>query len=110
MDSGQMPKRKNKPFPSPKRKPRISYLVRNQLALFDHSQKDGNYHNKPIMGQKRFSTIFNELFQDRIFKPHGRSVFSPNYIPTTLFHREDVMRHLVNIFRSIITKSIKKLY
>lgn len=33
----------------------------------------------------------------------GESVFSTNYIPDQIWHREDEMRQLVNYFRSIIT-------
>ncbi len=58
-----------------------------------------------------FSRLFDN-FQS-VFKPEGEcedcgeSVFSMNYIPEQIWHRENEMQALVNYFRSIVTHPTK---
>ncbi|MHA1969025.1 MAG: hypothetical protein ACW964_14630, partial [Candidatus Hodarchaeales archaeon] len=53
-----------------------------------------------------FKSVFkNTNLEDgnRKGQEFGEIVFTSNYIPTTLYHREEEMKGLVNYFRSIIT-------
>lgn len=53
------------------------------------------------MSSTNFSALFGS-FQS-VFRESGEEVFSSNYIPNHILHREEEMQTLVNYFRSIIT-------
>lgn len=53
------------------------------------------------MSSTNFSALFGS-FQS-VFKESGEEVFSSNYVPNHIFHREEEMQTLVSYFRSIIT-------
>ncbi len=50
-----------------------------------------------------YKSVFKNANQDDENQEFGEIVFSSNYIPSTLHHREEEMKSLVNYFRSIIT-------
>lgn len=50
-----------------------------------------------------FKSVFKNASKEDGKQEFGEIVFSSNYIPSTLHHREEEMKSLVNYFRSIIT-------